>query len=97
MTGPRFSVRLTPKGGRDAIEGWMRDAAGARWLKVRVAAPPEDGKANAALIRLLADALGVPQANIRIAGGAQARLKRIAVAGDTASLSARLDAYGDIA
>jgi len=46
----RFRVRLTPKGGRDAIEGWWTDGAGRAALKARVAAPPEDGKANTALM-----------------------------------------------
>ena len=55
----RFRVRLTPKGGRDAIEGWWRDAAGRSALKARVAAPPEDGKANTALISLVAQTLEV--------------------------------------
>ncbi|MEW6020340.1 MAG: DUF167 family protein, partial [Pseudomonadota bacterium] len=44
----RLAVRLTPKGGRDAAQGWSLDAAGRRVLAVRVAAPPVEGAANAA-------------------------------------------------
>jgi len=85
----RFRVRLTPKGGRDAIDGWWTDASG-RALKARVAAPPEDGKANAALIGLLARTLDVRKSDVRIASGAASRLKMIEVAGDDALLAARL-------
>jgi len=86
----RFRVRLTPKGGRDAIEGWWRDGAGRPALKARVAAPPEDGKANTALISLVAQALDVRKSDVRIASGAASRLKTVEVQGDEAILAARL-------
>jgi uncharacterized protein (TIGR00251 family) len=86
----RFRVRLTPKGGRDQIEGWWTDSAGQSALKARVAAPPEDGKANTALINLLAGALEVKKADVRIASGAASRLKTIEVDGDEKQLSVRL-------
>ena len=86
----RFRVRLTPKAGRDAIEGWWSDGAGHPALKARVAAPPEDGKANAALIALLARTLGVRPSDVHIASGAASRLKTIEIEGDEARLSARL-------
>lgn len=59
-------------------------------MKARVAAPPEDGKANAALIGLLAKALAVRKSDVRIASGAASRLKTIDVEGDEAALQARL-------
>jgi uncharacterized protein len=86
----RFPVRLTPKGGRDAVEGWETAADGSEHLKVRVRAVPENGKANTALIAVLADTLGVPKSAIRIVSGATSRLKRLEIAGDSAVL-ARLE------
>jgi uncharacterized protein (TIGR00251 family) len=86
----RFRVRLTPKGGRNAIEGWWSDAEGREALKARVAAPPEDGKANAALIELLARALDVKKSAVRIESGASSRLKTIEIDGDETALAAQL-------
>ncbi len=82
MTSPapgavRFEVRLTPRGGRDAIDGVAEDGA----LRVRVAAPPVDGAANRALIRLLADEIGVAPSAVTIESGEGSRRKRIAVIG----------------
>ena len=91
MSPVRFRVKLTPKGGRDAIDGWWTDSAGNPALKARVAAPPEDGKANTALIGLLAKALEVRKSDVRIASGATSRLKLIEVDGDEALLQTRLE------
>jgi len=88
--GMRLRVRLTPKGGRDAIEGWWTDGAGRSALKARVAAPPEDGKANTALIGLLARTLEVRKSDVRIASGATSRLKTVEIDGDQTLLAARL-------
>jgi len=83
-------VRLTPRGGRDAIEGIDRRADGRAVLKVRVRAAPAEGEANAALCRLLARALRVAPSQVELVGGATARLKRIRVAGDATALVAAL-------
>ena len=89
----RLTVRLTPRGGRDAIEGWTRDADGRPMLKARVAAAPVDGAANAALIGLVAKALGRPASTVRLVGGAAARIKRLEIEGlDEAELARRLGA-----
>lgn len=77
----RIAVRLTPRGGRDRIDGWDKDGEGRPYLKARVSAPPADGEANAALIILLAKALGVPRSAVTIASGQTARLKQVAIEG----------------
>ena len=89
-----FQVRLTPKGGRDAVEGWTEGADGTAHLKARVRAVPENGKANAALVALLAASLDVPKSAVRIASGATARLKRVEIIGNAATLAARLEGLG---
>lgn len=77
----RLAVRLTPRGGRDAVEGWGADGAGRVFLKVRVAAPPVDGQANGALVSLIAKALKRPRSAVSLVAGAGARLKQIEVEG----------------
>ena len=86
----RFTLKLTPRGGRDAIDGWAEDADGKSYLKARVTAVPEDGKANKALAGLLAKTLGVSKSAIRIVAGETSRLKTIEIDGDRAALGARL-------
>ncbi|QKW97907.1 hypothetical protein GSF67_12925 [Agrobacterium sp. CGMCC 11546] len=71
----RLSVRLTPNGGRDAIDGVEQDADGNAHLKARVSAVPEGGKANKALIVLLAKKLGLPKSSITFISGETARKK----------------------
>jgi uncharacterized protein (TIGR00251 family) len=88
--GVVLSVRLTPKGGRDAIDGIETLSDGRAVLKARVRAAPSEGEANAALVKLLAHTLGVPQRNVTIAGGATSRIKRVEIAGDAAALELRL-------
>ena len=62
-------------------------------LKIAVAAPPEDGKANAAVCKLLAKFLGTAKSNLTVVSGATARLKQIEIAGDGVALAAVLDAW----
>jgi uncharacterized protein (TIGR00251 family) len=89
----RLAVRLTPRGGRDAVEGWARDEAGRAYLKVRVAAPPVDGAANAALVRLIAKALKRPLSAVTLASGETARVKQLEIEGvDAAALTAAFGA-----
>ena len=85
------TVRLTPKGGRDSIDGVEMLSDGRAVLKARVRAAPREGEANAALGRVLAKALGVPPRDVAIIGGATSRIKRVKVIGDVATLSAALE------
>ena len=88
----RLTVRLTPRGGADRIEGWANDGAGQAFLKARVRVPPEDGKANTALIALIAKAAGRPASSVRIVAGHTARLKIVEI--DGLSEAAAAAAFG---
>ena len=82
----RFAVRVVPRGGRDAIDGVTE----AGELRCRVSAPPADGAANKALVRLVADAMGVPPSAVTIEAGAASRTKRLRVSGaDAAAIVVR--------
>ena len=81
MAASRLAVRVTPRGGRDAVEGWTHDADGRPLLRVRVAAAASDGQANAAVIALLAKMLGRPRSSVRLTAGAGARVKRFDIEG----------------
>lgn len=73
----KITVRVTPRGGRDAIDGY--GAGGV--LRVRVAAAPAGGRANDAVTRLLAKALGVPPTRVAVVAGASSRVKVIEIEG----------------
>jgi len=88
--GISVALRVTPRGGRDDIDGLETLADGRVVVKVRVRAIADGGEANRAVTELLAKALGVPKANVRILSGATSRLKQIAVAGDPANLGETL-------
>ncbi|MEJ0095267.1 MAG: DUF167 family protein [Methylocella sp.] len=88
--GVLLSVRLTPKSSRDEIGGAERLADGRIVLKVRVRAVPQDGEANAALIRLIAKSLGIPAASVRLESGATGRLKTLMLSGGHEALCASL-------
>ena len=79
--GVEIAVQLTPRGGSDRIEGSVETADGCAWLGERVSAAPESGKANRALVKLLAKTLGVAVGDITIVSGASSRRKRLRVAG----------------
>ena len=89
--GVTLTIRLTPKGGRDAIDGIEVMSDGRAVLKVRVRAAPSKGEANAAVIRLIAKAMGVPPRNVVLAAGATGRLKRLMISGDGPTLVAALE------
>ena len=84
-------VRLTPRGGRDAVEGIERRADGQCVLKARVRAAASEGEANSALLTLLARAVGVPPRDVTLTAGATARSKRVTIAGHGPTLAAALE------
>jgi len=90
-TGLRLTVRLTPRGSREAIEGVREVAPGRLAVLVRVTAPPVGGAANEALVRLLAGALGIPRAAVTLVAGESGRLKRIDIAGEPGALERNLE------
>jgi hypothetical protein len=87
-----LAVRLTPNGGRDALEGVEIAGDGLAHLKARVTAVPEKGKANKALIALLAKAIKVPKSEITVVTGETARQKILRIEGDPEDLKSRIDA-----
>lgn len=86
----RLSVRLTPNGGRDEIDGIETGADGDVHIKVRVSDVPEKGKANKALIALLAKRLGLPKSSISVTSGDTAR-KILRIDGDPEEICKALD------
>jgi uncharacterized protein len=88
--GISVALRVTPRGGRDGIDGLETLANGRTVVKVRVRAIAEGGEANRAVTELLAKALGVPKRAVRVLSGTTSRLKQIAVDGDPETLGAAL-------
>jgi uncharacterized protein (TIGR00251 family) len=84
--GISVALRVTPRGGRDEIDGVETLADGRNVVKVRVRATAEGGAANRAVTELVAKALGVPKGKVRVLTGTTSRLKQIAVDGDPARL-----------
>lgn len=85
-TGISLALRVTPRGGRDDIDGIEQLSDGRTVLKVRVRAIADGGEANRAVLVLLAKSLGVTKASVKLLSGATSRLKQIAVDGDPARL-----------
>ncbi|MSP44638.1 MAG: DUF167 domain-containing protein [Xanthobacteraceae bacterium] len=84
-------VRLTPRGGRDSIDGIDQRADGQCVLKAGVCAAATEGEANDALVDLLAHAAGVPRRDVALVSGASARIKRLTIAGHGPTLAAALE------
>jgi uncharacterized protein (TIGR00251 family) len=89
--GVTIAVRLTPKGGRNSVDGIETMSDGRAVLKARVRAAPHEGAANEALVTLLAKALGVPQRSVEITSGATSRIKRVMIVGNGPALVAALE------
>ncbi len=74
--GATFAVRVQPRGSRSAITGTLGEA-----LKISVAAPPLDGRANVALVEFFAEILSVPRSSVQLVAGEQSRNKIVRIAG----------------
>src|SRR4051812_26043873 len=86
-SGVTLTLKVQPKASRDAIEGAVETPDG--WaLKVAVSAPPDKGKANAAVIAALAKAFGVAKSRVSVTHGETDRRKIVHIAGDPATLAA---------
>jgi uncharacterized protein (TIGR00251 family) len=88
----RVAIRLTPNGGRDAIDGCEIGADGETYLKARVSVPPDKGRANKALIVLLAKAAGVSKTSVSFVSGDTQRKKILRIDGDPEDIISRLEA-----
>ncbi|WP_339614498.1 DUF167 family protein [uncultured Parvibaculum sp.] len=90
--GVLVALKVTPKSGANRIEGLVGDGDGTR-LRLRVTAAPEKGKANEAVMKLVAKAWGLPKSSLSIASGETAPLKMLLVRGDSAVLEEDIAAY----
>jgi uncharacterized protein (TIGR00251 family) len=89
--GATLAVRVTLKAVRDRVIGLSDAASGGVALKLAVHAPPRDGEANDALIRLLASHFGLRRGDLRVASGAGSRHKLVHIVGDPAKIGSRLE------
>ena len=88
--GAQIFLRVTPSAKRNEISGLWTGADGEQRLAVKVTAPPDKGKANAAVVKLLAHALRLPKSSLTVASGETSRLKTVAIVGSGANLAAAL-------
>lgn len=86
----RLSVRVTPSARHNAVEGWQTGVDGHAQLKVSVTAAPERGKANKAVVKLIAKALKVAPGTIEVVRGETARQKTLQIAGDPVETARRI-------
>jgi len=83
LDGAVFAVRVQPRAKRTAITGVFGEAEGAA-LKLALAAPPVDGRANEAVVEFFAELLNVPRSHVQILSGEKSRSKVIRIAGQSA-------------
>jgi uncharacterized protein (TIGR00251 family) len=90
-------VRVTPKASRTGVTGLAADADGRAYVKLRVTAPAQDGKANRALLKLLAKEWQIARSSLHITAGKKDRIKSILVAGNPPVLLEKLERWiGDL-
>jgi hypothetical protein len=85
-----LALRVQPGARREGLEGVIAEADGTRRLKIALTVAAEDGKANARLIALLAKRWKMPKRDFTVTQGARARRKTLLIAGDTATILARI-------
>lgn len=91
--GIRVHLRVAPRASRNGITGTMPGADGRTRLKVSVTAAPEGGRANAAVMKLLARAWGVPKSSLEVVAGATDRNKVLLVSGSDRDMLGRLESW----
>lgn len=80
----KLAVKATPNAKKNGILGWEHDTLAGRVLKVKIAAPPVEGKANKAIIAFLAEQFGLPKSKVILLKGETGRIKRFELEGDEA-------------
>lgn len=93
--GVRLRMRVTPKSSKDQIDGIYEAGDGSLALKVRVRAQPEKGKANAAVVAVIAKALGCAKSDVSVTAGSKDRTKTLFINGETSRLTRAIDALID--
>ncbi|HJE23405.1 MAG TPA: DUF167 family protein [Methylorubrum populi] len=91
--GLTLAVRLTPRASRTALDGVRTDADGRPVLCLRVAAPPVEGAANAALTAFVAKSLKLRKAEVVLVSGETSRTKRLHLSGNAGDLAARVETW----
>lgn len=86
-----LAVRLSPRAASDKVGGRWTDASGQVWLSASVTAPPDKGRANVALIGLLADRFGLARSSISLEAGETSRLKRLRIANADSATVERIE------
>ena len=86
----QLAIRVTPRSAKPGIGGWREGADGREELEVRVAEAPADGAANEAVVKLLAKALGISRAEVKLVAGGASRHKRVAIPFDVDEARRRL-------
>jgi hypothetical protein len=92
-SGVRVRVRVAPRAAGNRIDGILDDGEGGAFLKVAVTAPPEGGKANSALIKLLAKEWHLAKSSVAVTAGASVRRKTVSIEGNAPQLMAKLSAW----
>jgi uncharacterized protein (TIGR00251 family) len=91
--GVTLRLKVAPRAAREKIEGPLPDADGVPVLKVSVTAAPERGRANEAVIALLARSWRLPKSSLAVVAGGAARHKTLKITGDARALAAKLAAW----